>query len=1129
MTQQIRVTKRNGELELLDWSKVSRVLNWACRGLDVSISQIELDSKIQMFDLIKTSDIHKMIVKAAADLISEENPDYQYAAARLAVFQIRKEAYGQFTPPKLYDHIVKMVNLEKYDPEILDKYTQEEIEEIGKVVDHWRDLNFAYAGIKQIEGKYLVQDRVDNRVYESPQMMYILIAMTLFANESKETRFEHIKKFYDLVSKFKISLPTPIMGGVRTPTRQFSSCVVIETDDTLNSINASAGSVVNYIARRAGIGLSVGKIRAKGSKVRGGEIYHTGITPFIKHFQTAVKSSSQGGIRGGAATLAYPIWHLEVQDMLVLKNNRGVDDNRARHLDYSVQISKLFYQRLIKKENITLFSPSDVPGLYDSFFADQDKFEELYVKYEQDESIRKLSVPAVELFSTLMQERASTGRIYIMNVDHSNTHSSFIDPVKLSNLCFTGDTIVAVADGRNGVSIKELAESGKRFEVYSAKPNTKTTVGKRTGGSTLLSYWKPEIKSAVAFKSGVKEVIEVHLSDGSSFKCTPDHEIATIDGEWIQAKDSLGYELESIFTRTQLYKQSKYRHINSISDGSSKQHRLIWEYFNGAIKPGYHVDHICDSSGDNISNLQLLSKEDHYDKTFSKFAIDNPHNRMNEAHKSNLGKWRSSGTKNPRSCGLDNFQLISETRKYCEETGLSAREAYLVLRKERKFPGTFSKYRFGGDFEYFFDCVEGKRVYNGEFEPVEKTLQQVRLESISDEEKSLLEYDENRLQYLKDTFYKELDNGNTRRVGLSVIGITKLGEEDVYDLTVEDNHNFYILTDYDKDFLNSSGVLVHNCQEITLPTHPLQNVNDENGEIALCTLSAANLGLIDSYDDFEEVCEYMVRALDNLLSYQDYLMPAASHAKKRRALGIGWINLAFDLARRGLKYSDGSANQHIHDLSEAFQYYLLKASVKLARERGACEWFDRTKYSKGILPIDTYKKEIDSIVPNPSLKYDWEGLRADIVKYGLRNSTLSSWMPSESSSIVSNSTNGIEPPRGPVSVKGSKDGILKQIVPDFERLKDQYEYLWDIPDDRGYLEIVGIIQKFGDQSISANTFYDPLKYGGKVPMTQLLKDLLLAYKLGVKTLYYHNTRDSAGEDQKEQNFDTGCESGACAI
>ena len=753
MTQQIRVTKRNGELELLDWSKVSRVLNWACRGLDVSISQIELDSKIQMFDLIKTSDIHKMIVKAAADLISEENPDYQYASARLAVFQIRKEAYGQFTPPKLYDHIVKMVNLEKYDPEILDKYTQEEIEEIGKVVDHWRDLNFAYAGIKQIEGKYLVQDRVDNRVYESPQMMYILIAMTLFADEPKETRFEHVKKFYDLISTFKISLPTPIMGGVRTLTRQFSSCVVIETDDTLDSINASAGSVVNYIARRAGIGLSVGKIRAKGSKVRGGEIYHTGITPFIKHFQTAVKSSSQGGIRGGAATLAYPIWHLEVQDMLVLKNNRGVEDNRARHLDYSVQISKLFYQRLIKKENITLFSPSDVPGLYEAFFADQDKFEELYVKYEQDESIRKLSVPAVELFSLLMQERASTGRIYIMNVDHSNTHSSFVDPVKLSNL----------------------------------------------------------------------------------------------------------------------------------------------------------------------------------------------------------------------------------------------------------------------------------------------------------------------------------------------------------------------------------------CQEITLPTHPLQNVNDPEGEIALCTLSAANLGLIDSKDDFEEVCEYMVRALDNLLSYQDYLMPAAQHAIKRRALGIGWINLAYDLARRGLKYSDGSANQHIHELSEAFQYYLLKASVKLARERGACEWFDRTKYSKGILPIDTYKKEIDSIVPDPSLKYDWEGLRADILKYGLRNSTLSSWMPSESSSIVSNSTNGIEPPRGPVSVKGSKDGILKQIVPDFERLKDQYEYLWDIIDNRGYLEIVGIIQKFGDQSISANTFYDPLKFGGKVPMTQLLKDLLLAYKLGVKTLYYHNTRDSAGEDQKEQNFDSGCESGACAI
>lgn len=784
-SNQIHVTKRDGSLEILDWSKVNKVITWACKGLDVSISQIELDTKIQMFDGIKTSDIHKTVIKATADLISEENPDYQYAAARLTVFQIRKEAYGNFTPPSLYDHIVKMVTLEKYDPEILDKYTQEEIENIGGMIDHWRDMNFAYAGIKQIEGKYLLRDRVEDKVYESPQMMYIMIAMTLFANEPKDVRNKHIHKFYDLISTFKISLPTPIMAGVRTTTRQFSSCVVIETDDTLDSINASAGSVVNYIARRAGIGLSVGKIRAEGSKVRGGEIYHTGITPFIKHFQTAVKSSSQGGIRGGAATLAYPIWHLEVQDMLVLKNNRGVDDNRARHLDYSVQLSKLFYERLIKREKITLFSPSDVPGLYDAFFADQDKFKELYEQYEKDESIRKKTVSAVDLFSLLMQERASTGRIYVMNVDHCNTHSSFLDPVKLSNLCFTGDTLVATANG-NPISIKELADRGRenRFDVWSAKY------------SKIESYhsYESQIKSAIAFKTGEREVIEVTLSDGSKLKCTPDHLLATIDGKWVEAQHSLGVELQS-----------------------------------GMID-----------------------------------------------HRTIVGRDKNSLIGNP-------FRL--------------------------------------------------------------------KVKHVSE----------------------------------------AISTEEVYDLTVDDNHNFYIITNKEK----LSGILVHNCQEITLPTHPLQNVNDPNGEIALCTLSAANLGMINDYDDFEEVCEYMVRSLDNLLSYQDYLMPAAEHARKRRALGIGWINLAYDLARRGMKYSDGSANQHVHNLAEAFQYYLLKSSVKLAREKGACDMFDRTKYSQGILPIDTYKKEVDEVVPDPSLKYDWEELRADIKKYGLRNSTLSSWMPSE--------------------------------------------------------------------------------------------------------------------------------------
>lgn len=761
MTQSLFVTKRDGRREPLDLDKIHRVITWAAEGLsNVSVSQVELKSHIQFYDGIKSEDIHETIIKAAADLISKDSPDYQYLAARLAVFHLRKKAYGQFEPPHLYDHVVKMVEARRYDQHILADYSCEELEQMNSFIDHSRDLNFSYAAVKQLEGKYLVQNRVTGAIYESAQFLYILVAACLFANYPKATRLDYVRRFYDACSLFKLSLPTPIMSGVRTPTRQFSSCVLIECGDSLDSINATSSAIVKYVSQRAGIGINAGRIRALGSPIRNGEAFHTGCIPFYKHFQTAVKSCSQGGVRGGAATLFYPLWHLEVESLLVLKNNRGVEENRVRHLDYGVQFNRLMYTRLIKDDYITLFSPSDVPGLYDAFFEDQEKFEQLYVQYENDSSIRKKRLKALELFTLFMQERASTGRIYLQNVDHCNTHSPFnpkFAPVRQSNLCL----------------------------------------------------------------------------------------------------------------------------------------------------------------------------------------------------------------------------------------------------------------------------------------------------------------------------------------------------------------------------------------EIALPTKPMNDVNDPDGEIALCTLSAFNLGAIENLSELEELAELAVRSLDSLLDYQDYPIPAAFHASiNRRTLGVGVINYAYYLAKNGVKYSDGSANGLTHRTFEAIQYYLLKASNKLAQEFGACPKFNETTYAEGILPIDTYKKDLDKVCQEP-LQLDWEQLRKDILTHGLRNSTLSALMPSETSSQISNATNGIEPPRGHISVKASKDGILKQVVPEYERLKNSYELLWDIPNNTGYLTLVAIMQKFIDQTISANTNYDPNKFeGGKVPMKLLLQDLLSAYKLGVKTMYYHNTRDGAAdvqEDIKAEPEDDGCAGGACKI
>lgn len=753
--QKIKVKKRDGHFEPLDIAKIHRVVEWAADSLDVSSSQVEINSHIQFYNGISTTDIHETLVKSAADLISTEYPDYQHMAARLALFHIRKIAYGDYTPPHLFDHVKKMCEFGWYDKEIITYYSKEEFDELNDYIVHDRDLSFAYAGIKQMEAKYLVQNRLDKKPLESPQVAFMLIGACIFSGYPKETRMDYVKKFYDSLSKFNISLPTPVMAGVRTPTRQYSSCVTIESGDSLDSINASTSAIVKYISQRAGIGINGGRIRALGSEIRGGEAVHTGVIPFWKMFQAAVKSCSQGAIRSGAATLYYPIWHLEVESLIVLKNNRGVEDNRIRQLDYGVQLNKLMYTRLINDEDITLFSPHSVKGMYDAFFNDQKLFEKLYTEAENDPLIPKKKIPARDLFSLLMSERANTGRIYIMNVDHCNTHSSFdelVAPIRMSNL----------------------------------------------------------------------------------------------------------------------------------------------------------------------------------------------------------------------------------------------------------------------------------------------------------------------------------------------------------------------------------------CTEITLPTKPLNNINDEEGLISLCTLAGINLGKIEKLEDLEEGCDLLVRSLDELLSYQNYPIPAAKRATELyRSLGIGVINFAYYLTKNGKQIKDGSGLELTHQTFEALQYYLLKSSVQLAKEKGTCLGFKDTKYARGILPIDTYKKDIDAFAPF-DLRYDWESLREEIQEFGLRNATLSTQFPSESSSQVSNATNGIDIPRSPLTIKASKDGILKQIVPEYEKLKDQYEYLWDDNNNQGFLKIVAIIQKFMDQAISTNTRYNPtIMPNGKVPMKLMLQELLLAYKWGVKTLYYHHTND--GSNDTQDSLDDGCAGGACKL
>ena len=734
-----QVKKRNGSVEQLNLEKIHKVVEEACEGLGggVSSSQVEMNSGIQLYDGITTDEIQEILIRSASDLISLETPNYQFVAARLLLYGLKKQVFSDVWAnghPHVLEHVKRCAERGVYDNGIISKYNDSEWEQIESYIDHERDYLFTYAGIRQVADKYLVQDRSSGEVYETPQFMYIMIATTLFQDYPKDTRLDYVRRYYEATSRHKINIPTPIMAGVRTPLRQFASCVLVDCDDTLDSIFTSDMAIGRYVAQRAGIGINAGRIRGINSKIRGGEVQHTGVVPFLKKFEATVRCCTQNGIRGGSATVHFPIWHQEIEDIIVLKNNKGTEDNRVRKLDYSIQLSKIFYERFIEDSNITLFSPHDVPGLYDAFGTDE--FDDLYTRYESDETIPKKTVRAQALILDILKERAETGRLYLMNIDHCNTHSSFKDKVNMSNL----------------------------------------------------------------------------------------------------------------------------------------------------------------------------------------------------------------------------------------------------------------------------------------------------------------------------------------------------------------------------------------CQEITLPTDPLQHIDGE-GEIALCILSAINVGRINKLDELENLCDLTVRGLEELIDYQNYPVSAAEKSTlARRSLGIGYIGLAHYLAKQGLKYDDPKAWKAVHDLSESFQYNLLKSSNAIAKEKGACEYFSRTKYSEGILPIDTYKRDIDEFC-GTELSYDWDSLRNDIQEFGLRHSTLSAQMPSESSSVVSNATNGIEPPRDYLSTKKSKKGPLKQIVPQFGTLKNNYTLLWDMKNNDGYIKIVSAMQKFFDQAISGNWSYNPENYdNNEVPVSVMAGDLLKTYKYGWKTSYYQNTYDQKGDE-----------------
>jgi ribonucleoside-diphosphate reductase alpha chain len=734
----ITVVKRNGERVPLDISKIQRQVAHGCRGIDgVSPSMIEIKAQLELHDGMSTETIDELLLKAMVDLIDEtENPEihninYQYVAGRQKISMLRKEVYGTYDPPKLYSIVKNNVEAGMYTKELLNWYTEDEWNIIDLFIDHSKDEQYTYAAIAQLTEKYLVQNRATGKIYETPQVRYAVAAATAFHSESTDQRLKYVKEYYECASEGHFTLATPVLAGLGTTTKQFSSCVLISSDDTLDSIFAAGEMMAKYASKRAGIGLEIGRIRPLGAPIRNGEIKHTGMIPFLKKWYSDLRSCSQGGIRNASCTITFPVWHYQFEDLIVLKNNQGTEETRVRQMDYSVVVNAMFWRRYKHGEDITLFDPHDVPDLYEAYYRDSKEFEKLYLQYEQDKTKKKKVISAEEIFKNgILKERTDTGRIYLVNIDNVINQGPFdtkTDPIYQSNL----------------------------------------------------------------------------------------------------------------------------------------------------------------------------------------------------------------------------------------------------------------------------------------------------------------------------------------------------------------------------------------CQEILLPTRPFQRIEDPEGRISLCTLGSINWGAFRNPQDMRKACRVLVRSLSNLLNYQDFLSIQSKLANEDfEPLGVGITNLAYWHARRNFKYGEKDSLAEVKRWMEHQAYYLTETSVELAQQRGACKRSEFTYYGKGIFPWERRANGVNELTDfTPSL--DWEPLRARMKQYGIRNATMMAVAPVESSSVVLNSTNGIEMPMELISVKESKAGSFVQVVPEYKRLKNRYQLMWDQTDCVGYLKTAAVLAAYIDQSLSTNTFYSPKHFkDGKVPGTLIAKNLMLAYKWGLKTIYY---------------------------